>query len=142
MDAFINPQAAQELIRSAVIGFTVMMVCSVIYALAIIRIIRGRLIIFTAITWGMFLTFCLLFYGLNFLARHVWQIDQLLGETRLNALAFAIGFGAVLFEAFCLKILLPEGKSLLAQEFDQLSADQWTPLDAKRKEHLARYNRK
>ena len=142
MDAFIDPQTAQDLINKAVTGFIVMMICSLIYALSIIRIIRGRLITFTAITWGMFLTFFLLFYGLNFLARHVWQIDQMLGETRLNALAFAIGFAAILLEAICLKTLLPEGKSLLAQEFDQLPEDQWTPLDVKRKEHLARYHRK
>jgi hypothetical protein len=141
MSAFFDANAAQELIQFAVTGFVVMMICSVIYALAIIRIIRGRLITFTAITWGMFLTFCVLFYGLNFLARHVWQVDQALGEPLLNGLAFAIGFAAVILEAYCLKILLPNGKSLLAQEFDQLSKEQWTPMDIKRKEHLARRKR-
>jgi hypothetical protein len=142
MDAFINTQATQELISQAITGFTIMMVCSVLYALAIIRIIQGRLITFLAITSGMFITFFVLFYGLNFLARYIWQIDQVLGEIRLTVLSFAIAFVAVIFEASCLKILLPEGKSLLAEEFDQLPEDQWTPLDTKRKEHMARYNRK
>jgi hypothetical protein len=141
MDAFIDRIAAQELIQFAIMGFVVMMVCSVVYALAIMRIIRGRLITFTAITWGMFLTFCILFYGLNFLAREIWQIEPRLGSPKIHALAFAIGFGAVIFEAFCLKILFPEGKSWLQKEFDQLPEDQWTPLDSRRKEHLARHKR-
>jgi hypothetical protein len=142
MEAFIDTQAAQELIGYAATGFVVMMICSLVYALVMIRIIQGRLITFTAMAWGMFFTFCILFYGLNFLARHVWQIDQALGEPLLNALAFAIGFAAVVFEAFCLKILFSEGKSLLAEEFDQLPESQWSPLDAKRKAHFAHHKRR
>jgi predicted permease len=138
LNNFYEPEYIQQYLLSAGGGICAVFAFSLIAALLTIKYLKGRLITFMLVTWGLFLVFFVTFYGLNYLMRKFWGLEATWGSRAIDIVSLCIAVGLMCVFALGCKIMIPEGPSWLQAELDSLSEDQLTPMDVKRREHMSR----
>ncbi|MCU0499772.1 MAG: hypothetical protein MUF87_20665 [Anaerolineae bacterium] len=136
MDNFIDPAYVSAYLELARNSFLVMCLATVIGTAVLYFGVRGRVIPFMLVTWGLFLIFFVGFFGLTFLMTEIWQVTFHRDTVHLVSLCVAVG-GMCLFALFA-KIALGKTVSHEQIALDQLSEDELTPFDRRRKEFMER----
>ncbi|MBC8099002.1 MAG: hypothetical protein H7Y11_06130 [Armatimonadetes bacterium] len=142
MERLIDPQALRAMVDYTLQFWAVALVCAVIYTALVYRLLRGRLITFMLVVWSLLFTFFFVSYGLSFMMRHVWALDKTLGDTAITVISWGVAIGLMALMGLYFKYTIPEGPSLAQRELDELPEDQLSPMDVRRREHMAKYRRK
>ena len=142
MEILIDPKDLAEQLQFALTGYLIsVFIVSPILTIALLRLSKGRRGIFVIVVLSLFLVFTLAFYGMGFLLRHVWVMTDTLSDNAINGICLALGLLLILVLAIPLRIALNETPSPMQIEYDNLQEEQLTPMDIRRKEHLAKYNK-
>lgn len=142
MEILIDPKDLAQQMQFALTGYFVsVFIVSPVLTLALLRLSKGRRGVFIMVVLGLFLVFTLAFYGMGFLLRHVWVMTDTLGDNVIHGICLALGLLLILVLAIPLRIALNESPSPMQIEYDNLAEEQMTPMDIRRKEHLAKYNK-
>lgn len=143
MQPLIDPNKLQAQLQYALTAYFISaFIMSPILTFATWRFARGRRGVFIMVTAGLFLVFTLVFYGLGFVMRHVWMRADEWGEGVIFGLSLTAALVTILLLAIPLRIALNESVSPLQSEYQELKEEQMTPMDIRRKEHMARYGKK
>lgn len=142
MEILIDPKDLAAQLQYALTGYLVsVFIVSPILTLALLRLSKGRRGVFMLVVLGLFMVFTLTFYGVGFLLRHVWVMTDTLGDNVIHGICLALALLLILVLAIPLRIALNEMPSPLQVEYDTLPEEKMTPMDIRRKEHLAKYNK-
>lgn len=137
-----NSDYLNQYFLSAVAGVCAVFLFSLVATFFTIRYLKGRVITFMLILWGLFLVFFVTFYGLNFVMREFWGLEATWGSAQIDLVSLCVAVGLMMLFALYCKISIQEGPTLWQTELDNLTEEQLTPMDIKRREHLARKARK
>jgi uncharacterized membrane protein len=127
---------------SAAGGLCAVFAFSMIATLFTIKYLKGRVITFMLVLWGLFLVFFLSFYGLNFIMREFWNLEATWGSRQIDLISLLVAVGLMMLFALYCKISIQEGPTLWQTELDNLDEREMTPMDFKRRDHMARRARK
>jgi ABC-type multidrug transport system permease subunit len=142
MDNFIDPVQAERLVATAVSGMFAVFLFAIISTVITMVYLKGRRITFMLVFWGMFLIFSLTFYGLNYLMRDMWKLEESMGSAAIHVVSLGTALGLMALYALYCKFSIQEGATWLQKELDDLPEDKLSPMDIKRREHMAKYRRK
>lgn len=142
MNNLIDADYAAQYFLSAGAGLCAVFLSSLVGVLLTIRYLKGRLITFMLVLWGLFFVFFATFFGLNFAMREFSDLEVVWGSRAIDIVSLCTAVGLMsLFALYC-KFAIHEGPTLMQAELDNLKEEQLSPMDIKRREHLAKYRRR
>lgn len=138
MDQFFDAEYVSRYLQSSFTGFLVMFVLVAIAAFFTGTFLTGRRITFMVVLWSMFGSFIVVFYGLNFAMRAFWGMEAIMSSTAIDILSLCAGVAALVLVALYWKFNIQQGPTLMEKELAELTEDQMTPMDIRRREHMTR----
>jgi uncharacterized membrane protein len=145
MDILIDSRELADLLRFGLTGYLIsVFIISPALTIAMLRLSKGRRGVFVMVVLGLLLVFVLAFYGVGFLLRHVWDIADAWGwdDAAINGVCLALALLLILFIALPLRLALNDEVSPLRREYESLTDEQLSPLDIRRREHQAKYDKR
>lgn len=100
------------------------------------KAVTGRRGTFVLIVLTLYFGFMVCYYGFPFMSYFVWDLHETLWPSTITGIGMLLGLLWVLIPIIPLHYLVNETKSPLEVEFENLSEEEMSPMDLKRKAYL------
>lgn len=132
----VNTDAMSQSVTIALLAVPVIFVFATFLGKFLDKNLSGRRGTFVLILLTFYFGFLVCYYGFPFMSYFVWDLHETLWPSTITGIGLLLGLLWVLLPAIPLHYLVNEGKSQLEIEFENLTQEEMSPMDWKRKQHL------